>query len=114
MTVATDGLGSPGTIYRLRTRAINIDNVASEWSEVLVVALGAVPTSPSIPYKDDSASGANQIAVKWPALTGESLPTYGYLLYCDLTSDHNFTLIQNGTYRPELREYVFDNIENYN
>lgn len=58
MTAATDSLGIPGTLYRLRTRAINVDGVASEWSEMLVVALGAVPAAPAAPYKDDSASGA--------------------------------------------------------
>lgn len=58
MTQATDTLGATGTLYRLRSRAVNVDGVTSEWSEMLVVALGAVPAAPAAPYKDDSQSGA--------------------------------------------------------
>lgn len=110
LTVAADGLGAAGTLYRIKSRAKNIDGVYSEWSEFLVVALGAVPAAVSTPYKDDAASGAGQIAVKWAALTGQTLPIYGYKLYCDMASDHNFTVVFDGTNQPEARQYLLENI----
>ena len=39
---------------------------------------------------------------------------YGYLLYCDMATDHNYTVVFNGTNRPEAREYVLENITDYN
>lgn len=48
-----DNLGSPGTIYKIKTLAENTDGVNSNFSEPLVVALASVPSSPNIPVKID-------------------------------------------------------------
>ena len=91
-----DTLGPPGTVYRLKVRAKNEDDVYSEFSDPLVVALGSVPAAPSTPVKDIGASGAEEIAVDWDPLIGGTLPIYGYRLYSDLGSDDEFSLVFDG------------------
>lgn len=76
--MSSDGLGSPGTLYRLKVRALNEDDIYSDASEVLVVALGSVPSAPAMPVKDIESSGSGKIALKWDPLTGGTLPIYGY------------------------------------
>lgn len=82
-----DNLGSPGTIYKIKTLAENTDGVNSNFSEPLVVALASVPSSPNIPVKIDQSSGPSQIMISWSFLTGQTLPVYGYRLYCDFGTD---------------------------
>lgn len=88
--VSADGLGSPGTLYRLKVRALNEDVIYSDFSEVLVVALGSVPSAPSMPVKKVESSGSGKIALEWDPLTGGTLPIYGYRLYCDMGTDDEF------------------------
>ena len=90
ITKAVDSLGDPGIMYRIKVRAKNVDDVHSEYSDALVVALGSVPAAPSKPVKVVNASGPEQIAVRWDQLTGGTLPVYGYQLYSDLGSDDEF------------------------
>lgn len=44
LTVATDALGAPGTLYRVKVRAVNKLNMPSEFSNDLVFRLGALPS----------------------------------------------------------------------
>ncbi len=48
-----DSLGLPGTIYRLKYRAQNVDLVYSDYSKEVIFALGSVPSKPSTPVKND-------------------------------------------------------------
>ena len=105
-----DGLGAPGTVYRIRLRARNEDDVASLDSEVLVVALGSVPAAPSPPTKDVPASAADQIAVTWAPLAGETLPLLGYRLYCDLGVDSDFHLVYDGLNMPSVTSFLMTNV----
>lgn len=114
LTVATDALGNAGTIYRLKVRAKNADNVFSNYSDTLIVALGSVPAAPSKPTKNNAASGAGEIAVQWSALTSETLPVYGYRLYCDMASDDTFTVVFDGRSMPQVTEYLLTNVTDTN
>lgn len=107
---ADDGLGTPGTLYRVKVLARNEWDVPSEFSEVLVVALGAVPAGPSTPVKVVDASGANEIAVDWDENTGETLPIYGYRLYSDMGLDDEFHLLFDGLNQPTITEYLVTNV----
>ncbi len=105
-----DGLGAPGTLYRLKVRAKNEDDVVSEFSDVLVVALGSVPGAPSTPVKNIAASGAGEIAVLWDPPAGDTLPILGYRLYSDQGLDSSFSLVFDGRNRPETREFLIANV----
>jgi len=91
-----DGLGAPGSLYRIKVLAKNEWDIASEFSEELVVALGSVPAAPGAPVKVVEGSGANEIAVDWVQNAAETLPVYGYRLYSDLGVDDEFSLIFDG------------------
>ena len=43
LTQADDGLGGPGTIYRVKTRAVNEDSYYSDYSNELIFELGPLP-----------------------------------------------------------------------
>lgn len=110
LSAAVDGLGAPGTLYRIKVRARNSDGVPSDDSEVLVVALGSVPAGPSSPVKDVVASGAGQIAVHWEPLAGGTLPLLGYRLYSDLGLDHDFHLVFDGRNKPSVTHFLLSNV----
>jgi hypothetical protein len=90
ITQADAGLGAAGTLYRVKVRAKNSDDVVSGYSDELVVALGSVPAAPATPTKDLVASGPGQIALEWAANTADTLPVYGYRLYSDLGTEGGF------------------------
>mmetsp|Transcript_23476 Transcript_23476/g.36160 ORF Transcript_23476/g.36160 Transcript_23476/m.36160 type:complete len:283 (-) Transcript_23476:2952-3800(-) len=100
--VSSDGLGSAGALHRFRVRVKNTDDAYSDYSDVLVVALGSVPAAPSAPTKDISSSGDGEIAVTWTALTGETLDVYGYRLYSDLGVEGGYSMIFDGVNQPEV------------
>jgi hypothetical protein len=58
-----NGLASPGTIYRVKFRAINESGIASDFSSELIFALGSLPSAPNAPTKDISASSKDAIMV---------------------------------------------------
>jgi hypothetical protein len=109
-TEPTDGLGDPGTLYRILVRAVNTGGVSSEDSEALVVALGSVPLAPSTPTKNIAASGANQIAVDWTSLAPATLPLFGYRLYSDLGLDHDMTLVYDGLHQPTVTQFILNDV----
>jgi hypothetical protein len=105
-----DGLGAPGTLYRIKVLAKNEWDVVSEFSEDLVVALGSVPASPSTPLKVIEASGANEIAVDWDENTGDTLPVYGYRLYSDIGLDDEYFLLFDGLNQPTVTYFLVINV----
>ena len=68
LTVATDSLGSPGTIYRVKLLAVNEESIKSEFSNELLFRLGALPSQPLQVFKNDQLSAASQIYVEWTKL----------------------------------------------
>lgn len=103
---ADDGLGAPGTLYRIKVLAKNEWDIASGFSEELVVALGSVPAAPGAPVKVISGSAANEIAVDWVENSPETLPIYGYRLYSDLGVDDEFSLIFDGINQPTVTQFL--------
>jgi len=97
-------------MYRIKTRAENLNGLHSEYSDALVVALGSVPAPPSKPVKVVEASGPEQIAVRWNPLSGETLPVYGYRLYSDLGTDDEYQLVFDGQHKVTTTEYVLQNV----
>ncbi len=93
----TDSLGSPGTLYRVRLAAINEDSVMSDYSEVLLVALGSVPSKPNTPIKNVEGSGENSILVQWDPITGDTLTIQGYKLYADTGYTDDLVLLFDGS-----------------
>ena len=108
--VAADGLGSLAELHTFKTLAKNEDGVDSEFSDVLIVKLGAVPAAPNAPTKNLGASGDGEIAVAWEALAGETLPVLGYKLYSDLGIEGGFQLVFNGTNSPDTLLYIMTNV----
>jgi len=107
LTTADDSLGAPGTIYRIKYRAKNLDNQYSEFSKNMIFALGSVPSPPSTPVKDDDLSSNISIALHWNKITTDVLPVIGYKLYADLGHDDDFKLVFDGTNYPEAVSFNF-------
>lgn len=83
----------------------------SDYSDSIVVALGSVPTAPTPPpTKDDAASGAEEIAVTWSQITGNTLPVFGYKLYSDLGTEQDFVLVYDGHNKPTETAYTLTNV----
>jgi hypothetical protein len=110
LTAAVDALGAPGTVYRIKVRAKNTDDALSEESEALVVALGAVPAAPALPFKDDAASGPGEIAVGWTPLAAATLPLLGYRLYSDLGLDDGLHLVYDGQNKPTVTDFLVSDV----
>jgi len=53
LTVANDGLGEKGTLYRVKVAAVNEDGLESEMSNECIFKLGALPSKLSQVRKDD-------------------------------------------------------------
>ena len=108
---STTPLGAPGTLYRVRLVAVNTDAVMSDYSEVLLVALGALPSKPNSPFKNLAGSSQNEILVQWNEVTGDTLTIQGYKLYADSGRADDLKLIFDGSNSPGIREYLFKNAQ---
>ena len=104
-----DSLDAPGTLYRVRLAAVNKDGVFSDYSDVLLVALGSLPSKPNTPTKDISRSSTNSILVQWDEITGDTLTIQGYKLYADSGRADGFKLVFDGSNSPGIREYLLQN-----
>ena len=112
LTVGTDGLAAPGTIYRVKFRAVNEQEVASDFSSELIFALGSRPSAPTAPLKDIPASTKDSILVYWDPLVGETLPVLGYRLYADTGHRDEPRLVFDGTNLAETVEFLYDQASN--
>lgn len=63
LTTAADGLGAPGTIYRLKIRAVNQDGTSSLFSSEMIFALASLPSPPSTVVKNIANSKKDTISV---------------------------------------------------
>lgn len=94
-TVDATALGlSSGSLYRFRYRAYNSLGW-SDYSDILRVGLGPIPSTPAAPSRATTGSSATSIAVTWSTLTGQTLPVIEYVLYMD---DGNSGLVFNEIY----------------
>jgi hypothetical protein len=107
LTVATDSLGTPGTIYRAKILAVNKEDIKSLHSNECLFALGALPSQPSAVTKNDQLSGALSIYVEWSKLQSETLPVLGYMLYADTGKNDDLRLIYDGSTNPQIAYFVY-------
>ena len=91
---ATLNTMTPGLLYRFRVRSQN--NLGySDYSQVLMVGLGALPSQPSAPAKvsDDPSNSESSIMLNWSPLTSQTLQINYYSLFMDDGYGVNFTEI---------------------
>jgi hypothetical protein len=93
LTVETDALGAPGTLYRVKVRAVNKLNMKSEFSNDLVFRLGALPSQQNEVSKNSLLSGAQSIYIEWVPITTDTLPVLGYKLYADTGHNDDMAVI---------------------
>lgn len=85
---------TPGLMYRFRVKAQNALGF-SDYSQVLMVGLGPLPSTPSAPTKasDDESNSENSIMLNWSPLVTQTLQINFYSLYMDDGYGVNFTEI---------------------
>jgi hypothetical protein len=88
---------TPGLFYRFRVRAFN-GLSWGEFSNVLKVGLGPLPSKPATPTKslDESLGSPTAIMVEWTALADQTLPVLHYSLFMDDGFGHTFTQVYSG------------------
>lgn len=74
----------------------------------MLFALGPKPTAPSDPYKDLIESKNNTIFLRWNK-NSDVLAVNGYLLYADKGLNDDFSLIYDGTNKPEVNYFHYNN-----
>ena len=89
-----------GTLYRIRIAAKNQNNQLSEYSEVLLAAIGGLPSKPTAPTKVLEESSATSIMINWDKITSDVLPIQGYKLYADSGRADNLVLVYDGSNSP--------------
>jgi len=105
---AVDGLVY-GMIYKLRYRAENALGPGG-YSDIVLVALTAVPSAPATPVREISGSTETSIAVSWesmqpdPALEGNSIT--GYRLYAAREKSNIYSLVFDGIGFPQIKRAV--------
>lgn len=104
LTSLDDSLGDPGTIYRVKFRAVNEDDNASAFSNELIFALGSLPAQPSTPTKIIEESESDSIMVMWEANSGDFLYVNKYHLYADTGLKDEMTLVYAGS----ITKFLFD------
>ena len=97
LTFANDGLGSPGTTYRLKFRAVNEDGTYSLFSSELIFALASLPMSPITLTKDLKNSAKDSIMVTWSFVLNETLPVLGYKLYANTGQKDAMRVVYDGS-----------------
>lgn len=107
----TDSLGAPGTVYRVRLAAVNEDAALGQYSEILLIALGSLPSKPNPPTKIVSSSTSTLISIQWSEVTGDTLPIEGYKLYSDSGRADAFTLVFDGSNSPGIRTFSLNNVD---
>ena len=106
------GLGDPGTVHRVKFRAVNEEGGESEFSNELVFALGPIPSTPQAPYKDIQGSSKTSILVKWDAVTEATLPVLGYRLYADTGHRDEPRLVFDGVNLADTLMFLYDQDSN--
>ena len=54
----------------------------------------------------------NTIYVEWTQITGDAIPISGYKLYADSGRNDDFSLVYDGSNRPQITSYTYeDNLD---
>ena len=113
LTIVDDSLVL-GTIYKLRYRARNAEVGFGPYSDVVLVALNAVPPAPPAPARVESGCTESSIAVSWPssepspALEGNRIT--GYRLYAAREQSNVYSLVYDGTGFPQATSTVISGL----
>ena len=100
-----------GTLYRIRIAAKNEDNQLSEYSEVLLAALGGLPSKPTNIVKVLDESSATSIMISWDKITSDVLPIQGYKLYADSGRADELVLAYDGSNIPGTNSFLLENVD---
>jgi hypothetical protein len=79
---AADNSLMAGLYYQFKYRAYN-ELGFSEFSNELMVGLGALPSAPNNPARSEEGNSATSIGLTWDSLSGEMLEVTAYSLYMD-------------------------------
>ena len=107
MTKATDNLGDPNTVYRVKFRAVNDLDKYSDFSQELIFALGSLPTTPDAPVKIIAESKSDAIMISWNEITNDSLAIIGYRLYADSGLKDELKLVYDGKNKAANTQFLF-------
>lgn len=99
-----------GIIYRIRYAAKNLNGLYSEWSDILLAALGPLPSKPVTPTKDITNSKGDMLSIEWTKITTDSLPIYGYELYADSGNNDEFKRVYDGSKSPQINTFAIMNV----
>lgn len=108
MTAATDALGQPGTLYRVKILAVNEQGMKSDFSNEFVFVLASLPQAPHNLRKDDQKSNGEQIALLWDEITGETIDVLGYKLYANTGRNDPLRLVYDGSTNPQATSFEFN------
>lgn len=84
--------------------------MSSLYSDVLIVALGSVPSQPSTPLKNLLLSNGTSIYIQWNPILGDTLSIYGYELWADSGNFDTFKLIFDGKELPGVTSFLMTNV----
>jgi hypothetical protein len=99
-----------GTIYKLRFRAVNVEG-AGDYSDTVLVALSALPTTPTALTRVEADCTETSIAVSWaavvpaPEFPGNAIS--GYRLYAARDQSNIYTMIYDGVGYPQITTYIY-------
>jgi len=95
---------TPGTIYKLKYRAVNKYG-NSDWSEELNVGFSSLPVKPNPLRQVIQESNETQITLEWDSCLDTELPVLGYkLLINDGIGGDVYTEMVSIIY-PNVRKY---------
>jgi hypothetical protein len=93
LTVDTDNLGAPGTLYRVKISAVNEEGMSSDFSNEFLFKLGSLPSKPAQVNKNDAESSGESIYLEWDMITEDTLPVLGYKLYANTGRNEPLTMV---------------------
>lgn len=87
-----------GLIYSIKIRAVNEENMYSNYSDVAVIGFGNLPPKPLIPTYDFNTIFTTSVMINWTPVTigvGD-LPILGYILKMKDDNQINYAIAYNG------------------
>lgn len=98
-----------GVVYRFGVIAVNSVGDSS-MSYYGTFAAAGLPSAPTAIHKDSSASDKTSISLYWDSVTGSDISTTGYNLYMTEYGSTDFTLIYDGSNKPQTLSYLVEDL----
>ena len=104
ITQSVEGIQA-GSRYRIMASAENALGESSLSPEVLIF-VGSPPAQPNSLFRVEAISSRTQLTVGWEIEDDTEIPITGYILEWDSgVGDGDFSLLWNGTGRPDILSY---------